>query len=72
LKTPSHSVEHFTWEQAQVFIAQLNEQGKGTFPLPTEAEWKYACRAGTTTAYYWANSRSFAQTHSVGTKKPNT
>ncbi|MEM8970388.1 MAG: formylglycine-generating enzyme family protein [Bacteroidota bacterium] len=83
--SPTHPVEYITWNQTQAFVARLNEQGTGTFRLPTEAEWEYACRAGTTTAYYWgdkmaengsseyawANSRSFAQTHPVGAKKPN-
>ncbi|MGD1891654.1 MAG: formylglycine-generating enzyme family protein [Cyclobacteriaceae bacterium] len=83
--SPSHPVEYVTWNQAQAFITRLNKNGTGTFRLPTEAEWEYACRASSTTNYYWgkemaengssdyawANSRSFAQTHPVGTKKPN-
>lgn len=78
-------VEYVSWDDAQLFIERLNELGIGRFRLPTEAEWEYACRAGTDTRFYWgndpgkwiinqyawANSRSFASTHPVGEKKPN-
>ncbi len=52
IQHPSRPVTNITWEDAVAFCAWLTEtEHQGIYRLPSEAQWEYACRAGTTTAF---------------------
>ena len=83
---PKNPVEMVSWTDCQKFLDKLNEKfgpGRGKFQLPTEAQWEYACRAGSTMRrgygydeaglgqYAWYGENSGGQTHPVGEKQPN-
>ncbi|OHB64074.1 MAG: hypothetical protein A2Y77_12370 [Planctomycetes bacterium RBG_13_62_9] len=55
------SVESISWDDATEFCRRLSVREGATYRLPTEAEWEYACRAGTTTAYVWGDSFELGQ-----------
>jgi formylglycine-generating enzyme required for sulfatase activity len=55
---PSAPVEQVTWNDVHEFLRRLNARGNGTFRLPTEAEWEYACRAGSQRPYAFGDRLS--------------
>ncbi|MCE9532777.1 MAG: formylglycine-generating enzyme family protein, partial [Planctomycetes bacterium] len=69
-----HPVVEVSWSDAQEFIKKLNEKfqdQKVKFRLPSEAEWEYACRAGTTTAYYFGKT-VMAEQANIGNMRKQT
>jgi len=52
---PNYPVVYVSWEDAQEFLKKLNAMGDGRYRLPTEAEWEYACRAGSQSKYFFGD-----------------
>ncbi len=85
-KGATSPVESVRWDECQKFLEKLSTRSRprgGKFQLPTEAQWEYACRAGSTTRYCfgddkaqlgqyaWYAANADDRTHPVGQKKPN-
>jgi sulfatase modifying factor 1 len=84
---PSYAASYVTWDEAVEFCRKLSEQENEEYRLPTEAEWEYACRAGTRTIwsfgddggqladYAWHDANAYQDgeqyAHRVGRKRPN-
>ncbi len=82
---PELPVEKISWEDAQEFVRKLNaKEGTDSYRLPTEAEWEYACRAGSEgkfsfgdseeelDRYAWYKDTSVREAHPVAGKRPNS
>ena len=53
---PDYAVSYVTWDEAVEFCRKLSEREGVVYRLPTEAEWEYACRAGSVTAYIFGDN----------------
>ena len=82
-KDPDNPVENVSWDDAMKFCEKLKQRTGQEFMLPSEAQWEYACRAGSSSKYCfgdaeeelgdyaWYDKNSEGRTHPAGRKKPN-
>jgi len=75
---PKAPISKISWDDCQIFIHMINEEYGGGFRLPMEYEWEYACKAGTTTPYFYGDSITKTEGNfdgffvkPVGSYKPN-
>ncbi|MCA9016544.1 MAG: formylglycine-generating enzyme family protein, partial [Planctomycetaceae bacterium] len=65
-KTDKYPVDSASWHDAEIFCRKLSEREGKTYRLPTEAEWEYACRAGTTGPFHFGNSDNGRLSNTAG------
>ena len=65
-KGENRPVEQVSWDDSQAFCTKLSQAQGRQFRLPMEAEWEYACRAGTTTAFFFGATLSTDQANCDG------
>ncbi|TVS08432.1 MAG: hypothetical protein EA424_28600 [Planctomycetaceae bacterium] len=82
-QTEDHPVVNVTWNDVVAFCQWLSAKEGRNYWLPSEAQWEYACRAGTTTQWYgtddlyalqehaWFGANAEGRSHPVGQKLPN-
>lgn len=82
-QNPKNPVDRVNWKDCQDFLKKLNDKTGRKFVLPTEAEWEYSCRAGSTTEYCFGNDETRlgeyawygpnlpTRRYPVGQRKPN-
>jgi len=61
-------VINVSWDDAKAYVDWLSEQTDESYGLPSEAQWEYAARAGTTTKYWWGNT-AYHEYANYGTEK---
>ena len=81
-KGSTHPVENISWNDAQLYVKKLSQKTGKKYRLPSEAEWEYAARGGSTAQYSWGDAvnqideyawskNNSTSTKAVGLKKPN-